>query len=279
MVSVVQEAAVQERVKEPDKISLTNTLDKTQPPSKISFSESARTKRSICKYSASKQTCPYGPKCRYRHPPTRPSKPVCQHYLHGNCRYGNRCKFRHPEIESDERSNSPNPDDNDTQGILSFHDFPSISRINPPNRTPRFNQAPPTVTPPKSGSNEKAETRVLHQHDGSRTAPVQLQLEAFFKRAATITPKPHVARPKKTTRENTTGVVVDKLTEIEETELQLLKGEKFINQPRERNVHLLPFLPSDPQWVSHTHQSCDLKLNVCYLSCTYRIAMVAIPFN
>ena len=273
MVSVVQECAVQKHIEENKRtssISVSGNLSTVNPTSNISVSETSRAKQPICRYAASKQSCPYGNQCRYRHPPkpTKRVNPICRHYLQGQCRYGNNCKFHHPkvlnEMPNDERSSSRD----DLSTVLNVNDFPSISQSKNSSYIPKVQ--------PKSLDNPNhsiplEQKRVLHQQDGSRMVPVELQLEAFFKRAATITPRPSVPRPGKKLREKPMSKVIDKVAQIKEVELRLLQQENSKQRElREIDVHILPFQPSDPKWVrKRSYKYCCCCCCYIILYCIY----------
>ena len=257
MVSVVSESAVQENTKEEanrtSSASVTHTLSTVNTTSKISSDRSrGKTHLPVCKYAASKQTCPYGSQCRYRHPiQSSSSRSVCRHYLRGDCRYGNGCKFRHPEIR-DDFVESPLKEEEKISSVLNVNDFPSVVQSKDvnvrarPDIPKRPHPSGSTKPHPSGPPMPKQQKRILHHHDGSQSAPVELQLEAFFKRAATITPKPAMARPGKKPQENP----VNKVLQIEQLELKLLREEhSTAKDSREKSIHLLPFQPSNPEWV------------------------------
>lgn len=256
MVSVVQGSAVQESISDNTRTSSLNnissisTVDSTL---RISSDSSSARKQPICKYAASKQVCPFGTKCRYRHPTQRPRtvQPVCRHFLQGQCRYGNRCKFRHQKQESVESSEITSNESQESTAVLNVSDFPSISLSKTASKSDYHGNVSQPLSHPDVPS-DKGSRRVIH-HDGSQTAPVELQLAAFFKRATTITTKPAVPRPggggkKSTAQQKSTGA--DKLDQIMKTELRLLQEENVEEtEPRDEEVYILQFQPSSPEWV------------------------------
>ncbi len=276
MVSVVQESAVQKTIEENKRTTTTsviNSLSTLDPTLKISVSNHSRAKQPTCKYVTSNQSCPYGNQCRYRHPPkpNKHVKPICRHYLHGECRYGNRCKFDHPKVLDETENNETLSTTRDHQStVLNVNDFPSISQSK--DRITRVQ--PKNLENPNYSIPPSEQKRVLHQQDGSRVVPVELQLEAFFKRAATITPRPSVPRPGKKPQIKHVNKVVDKVKHIEEMEISLLQrennGQKELH---ERNVHVLPFRPSDPKWV---RKNLLLFVVVCCCCCLLLLLLLVV---
>lgn len=256
MVSVVQESAVQESTSDNTRTSSlsNNSIHNIESTLRISSNSSSIRKQPLCKYAASKQVCPFGTKCRFRHPVVQHHqsiKPVCRHFLQGQCRYGNRCKFRHPKDESEnsgllfDEKVSP-----ESTAVLNVRDFPSISLSKKPQSSNHGNksQPPPLQQQPAVEPLDRGR-RVIH-HDGSHTAPVELQLAAFFKRATTITTKPAVPRPGGKKQQKKTGVE-NKLDLVLKTEMRLLQEENMEEiEPRDEEVHILKFQPSSPEWVS-----------------------------
>ena len=253
MCSVDQEAAVQEstdaNLLRTSRTNLNPNLTSRNQSSNISGSGSLSPKTPVCRFFANKQTCPYGDQCRYRHSVPRPSKPVkqvCRHYLQSQCRYGNRCKFYHPDLQDESKSDSTHFDD--TPGMLDVNDFPSISLSKTSVQDQTSIRARPQVTEPQRFSPKPLEQRrVLHHHDGSQRVPIELQLEAFFKRASKITPKPAVSRPSQK-QPQSAGRAVDKVAQIEQLEQELLCSETD-ETPPEKSIHIFKFEPSDPNWV------------------------------
>lgn len=81
----------------------------------------------------------------------------------------------------------------------------------------------------------------------SKSSPPELQLEAFFKRAAVVSPRPTVQRPNPVVA-NTMSAL--RAVELEQMEIQF-PGEQcqLVEKSQERNAYAIDFHPSDPDWV------------------------------
>ena len=227
--------------------------------------------RPICKYVTSKQSCPYGKQCRFRHPVTsQPDKPVCRHYLLSRCRYGERCKFRHPKpIDDHDNSSSPL--------LLDVNDFPSITTT-----TSQSKQCCHSNFAPVNISDHPLDTRpetrrIRHHHDGTKTVPTEIQLDAFFKRAATITPRPAIPRPRPKKSGSDGSSASMKALELEKLEMKLLATEhKVLEKGLDKSVHVIQFEPTNPDWVRIYMYviCCTLYMYMCMYMCMYMWLMV-----
>ena len=193
----------------------------------ISSSSSAQ----VCKFILSKQTCPFGSRCRFRHPQSSSSTsspPVCRLFLASRCHYGDRCKFRHPP--------RLDRDDNTGPNLVSLTSFPSLSRgggVTKKQSHSVSSQQPQEPVSPRRGRK-------------SRDGPPELNLEAFFQRAASINPRPHVERHR--------GTSPKELREVECTQLEArfpAPHSQLLHKGPDKTVYRISFSPTDPEWVGN----------------------------
>ena len=168
----------------------------------------------ICKYIRSKQPCPYGSACRYRHP--QPG--VCRMFLASRCSYGDKCRYLHHTSSSRDSSHQ----------LSSLSSFPSLSsdRVRKPLTTSKAPQQQPR-------------RQQRSRHDGSSDL---VNLGAYFERAAAISSRPHVSRPGSCTR--------DSLRDVECAQLEKRFPQYvLVNKDSEEVVYSISYTPTDPEWV------------------------------
>ena len=222
-----------------------STLDRTTTDITSTVSSSSRKHRQICKYIASKKSCPYGDRCRFWHPQPTPTKqrkeePICQHYLSGHCRYEGRCRYRHPDTNATNTSSSGEPDKNDESSLLNVSSFPSLSTKGAPYKEERH------ATPEQRVRDNGSSTGRGRRGRGQEGGPPVIQLEAFFKRSMNITPRPAVSRP---SRKGNSSLSALRTTEMEQLELRY-PSHTIKEKSMERTVYNIQFYPTDPDWVS-----------------------------
>ena len=183
------------------------------------------TKR-LCPY---KDRCTYGDRCRFRHPAPR-APPTCRHFLAGDCRYGDRCRYHHP------CDPSSSPRTSDEPRLADMTTFPSMGAVGPSTR-------PKLVPPTRRDHVPRSQPRPKH----SKSSPPELQLEAFFKKAAVVSSRPVVQRPSPGAA-NALASVRD--TELEQIEIKFPAGQcQLVEKSEEGIVYAIDFHPMDPEWV------------------------------
>lgn len=223
--------------------------------SKSSHTNSSYKSRQVCRYFVSKGSCPYGEKCRYRHPPSQAQR-ICQYYLSSNCRYGNQCKFLH--IKRDDEINTPlsppslseKPEIQPTNShLLNVASFPSLSSsLSTRQAMPTQTTPIPIITTPTNP--------LAHATNYKRKGEEPLTLDDFIKRASNIKTRPAVSRPKPghvlhSKPDEGGGAELGSLREIEIEQLRKrYHDNKLLEKSVESIIYSIVFSPTDPDWVS-----------------------------
>ena len=228
-------------------VPISNTVSNLPSTINSSRTASSTSQIQVCRFFLNKRTCPYGNQCRFRHSTTNP--PVCKHFLASNCHYGDRCKFYHPDpTEPSGFHDNEKQFESPVQPLLDVNSFPSISTSLSKKYTKPCSLSTHTNPQPPPCQERQRESR-------TRGGPPELQLEAFFKRAAKIQPLPAMSRPKpkKASGDNSMfGMTNLRDIEIEQLE-QLYPGNehRLIEKSGDHYVYIIKFQPSDPDWVSY----------------------------
>ena len=182
------------------------------------------TKR-LCPY---KDRCTYGDRCRFRHPSPR-ALPTCRHFLAGHCRYGEKCRYHHPRDLSSPACDEPQ--------LADMTMFPSVGVV--------------SYTQPKPVSSRTRRDHVPRSHPHhkhSKSSPPELQLEAFFKKAAIVSSRPVVVqRPNPVVASALSSL---RAMELEQMETQFSADEcQLVEKTEEESTYAIDFRPLDPEWV------------------------------
>ena len=227
-------------------VPVNNSVSNVPPTINSSRTSSSTSHIQVCRFFLNKRTCPYGNQCRFRHLTTNP--PVCKHFLASNCHYGDRCKYYHPDpAEPSGFHDNEKQFESPVQPLLDVNSFPSISTsLSKKYAKPHLLTTPSVPQPPPCQERQR-ESR-------TRGSPPELQLEAFFKRAAMIQPLPAMSRPKpkKASGNNSMFNMAD-IREIEIEQLErLYPGDehRLVEKSGDHYVYIIQFQPSDPDWVS-----------------------------
>ena len=203
----------------------------------------------VCKYILNKQTCPFGSRCRFRHPQpsssSSSSPPICRLFLASRCRYGDRCKFRHPEQQR-AADNSSNPN------VGSLTSFPSLGSGGVVSKKQSL---PVPSHQPRQPSSQRRSRQ-------SRDGPPELNLEAFFQRAASINPRPHVQRPQPHHHGNSPKELCE--VEFEQLEARFPSPHsQLLHKGPDKTIYSISYSPTDPEWVGAVCYSMSM-LMMCW---------------
>lgn len=227
-------------------VPVTNTVSNVPSTINSSRSTSSTNHTQICRFFLNKRTCPYGNQCRFRHSTTNP--PVCKYFLASNCHYGDYCKFYHPNpTEPSGFHDNKKQFESPVQPLLDVNSFPNISTSLSKKYTKPRPLTTHSVPQPPPCQERQRESR-------TRGGPPELQLEAFFKRAATIQPLPAMSRPKP--KKASGGNSMINMADIREVEIEQLErlypgnGHKLVEKNGDHYVYIIKYQPSDPDWVS-----------------------------
>ena len=215
----------------------------------------------ICKYIRSKQECPYGPVCRFRHPsqPTSASSPpVCRMFLASRCTYGDRCRYAHPTSDNRRSDTSCDPQ------LGSLTSFPSLGHdVGSGKKVITTSVVQPVTSSTYQSHQQQSRQRQNKKgHDRGRDVP-ELNLGAYFERSARITPRPHMSRP--VHRQHGSGS--KSLLEVECAQLETRfpsPHSEIIHKGKDKTVYSITYTPTDPEWVC---VCVCVRVCVCVCAC------------